>query len=146
MAIIVREVKAEDYESWLNLWGQYLSFAGCELDASVTLSTWNRALSTDSSLMCRVAEIDGDIIGFAIFILHEGAWVTRPLCYLEDLYVNEKKRGIGAGKSLIEAIRDEAKEKSWAKVYWVTRESNPARALYDRLAVLEDFVRYSIKV
>lgn len=96
--------------------------------------------------MCRVAEMDGDIIGFAIFVLHEGAWVTRPLCYLEDLYVDEKKRGVGAGKSLIKAIRDEATEKSWAKVYWITRESNPARAFYDRLAVLEDFVRYTIKV
>lgn len=55
-------------------------------------------------------------------------------------------RGFGAGKSLIEAIRKEAEKKSWAKVYWVKRESNPARALYDRLAVLEDFVRYSIKL
>jgi GNAT superfamily N-acetyltransferase len=62
------------------------------------------------------------------------------------LYVEEKKRGVGAGKSLIEVIRDEATERSWAKVYWITRESNPARALYDRLAVLEDFVRYTINV
>lgn len=146
MAIKVREVKNEDHGAWLSLWGQYLAFAGCELDASVTSSTWNRALSADSSLMCRVAEMDGDIIGFAIFILYEGSWGTRPLCYLEDLYVDEKKRGVGAGKSLIEAIPDEAKAKSWAKVYWITRESNPARALYDRLAVLEDFVRYSIQI
>ena len=92
MTIKVREVKAEDYESWITLWRQYLAFAGCDLDVSVTLSTWNRALSADSSLMCRVAEMDGDIIGFAIFVLHEGAWVTRPLCYLEDLYVDEKKK------------------------------------------------------
>lgn len=90
--------------------------------------------------------MDGKIIGFAIIVLHEGALVTQPLCYLEDLYVDEKMRGFGAGKSLIEAIRKEAEKKSWAKVYWVKRESNPARALYDRLAVLEDFVRYSIKL
>ncbi|WP_336769010.1 GNAT family N-acetyltransferase [Pantoea endophytica] len=62
------------------------------------------------------------------------------------MYVDEKKRGVGAGKSLIKAIRDEATQKSWAKVYWITRGSYPARALYDRLAVLEDFVRYTIKV
>lgn len=61
--------------------------------------------------------MDGKIIGFAIIVLHEGAWVTQPLCYLEDLYVDEKMRGFGAGKSLIEAIRKEAEKKSWAKVY-----------------------------
>lgn len=146
MGIKVREVKAKDYQAWITLWRQYLTFAGSELDESITLSTWNRALSSDSPLMCRVAEMDGSIIGFALFVLHEGTWGTLPLCYLEDLYVDEKSRGIGAGRSLIEAIRDEAKDKSWAKVYWVTRESNPARGLYDQLAVLEDFVRYSIKV
>jgi len=146
MAINVREVKTQDYEAWTILWQNYLTFAGGDLDGSITLSTWNRALSSDSPLMCRVAEKEGSIIGFAIFILHEGSWATRPLCYLEDLYVDEKSRGIGAGRSLIEAILDEAKDKAWAKVYWVTRASNPARALYDQLAVLEDFVRYSIKV
>lgn len=39
MIIKVHEIKAEDYESWLTLWRQYLVFAGCELDESVTLST-----------------------------------------------------------------------------------------------------------
>ncbi|MEN4546272.1 GNAT family N-acetyltransferase [Pantoea agglomerans] len=146
MAIEVREVNAEDYEGWMLLWKQYLAYAGCELDITITQSTWNRALSAESPLMCRVAEMNGKIVGFAIIVLHEGAWITQPLCYLEDLYVDENKRGFGAGKSLIEAIRKEAEKKSWAKVYWVTRESNPARALYDRLAVLEDFVRYSIKL
>lgn len=146
MGIKVREIKAEDHEAWIDLWRKYLTFAGCDLDGAITLSTWNRALSSDSPLMCRVAEKDGSIIGFAMFVLHEGTWVTRPICYLEDLFVDEKSRGIGAGRSLIEAIRDEAKGKSWAKVYWGTRESNPARALYDQLAVLEDVVRYSIKL
>lgn len=136
----------EDYEAWMPLWQQYLAFSGCELDLAITLSIWNRALSAESFLMCRVAETEGTIIGFAIFVLHEGAWVTQPLCYLEDLYVDEKTRGHVAGKSLIDAIREEAEKKSWVKGYWITRESNPARALYDRLAVLEDFVRYSINL
>ena len=146
MIVRIREVQAGDYDAWMTLWQQYLAFAGSELDQSVTLSTWERALSPDSSLMCRVAETDKQIIGFAIFVLHEGAWYTQPLCYLEDLFVDETMRGLGAGKALIEAIRDEAKEKSWAKVYWITRESNPARKLYDRLAELGDFVRYSISL
>ncbi|MBD8234028.1 GNAT family N-acetyltransferase, partial [Pantoea agglomerans] len=71
---------------------------------------------------------------------------TQPLCYLEDLFIEEDMRGLGAGKMLIEAICEEGREKGWSKVYWVTREGNTARALYDKLALLDDFVRYSVKI
>lgn len=55
-------------------------------------------------------------------------------------------RGMGAGKALIEAICDEGRKKSWSKIYWVTRAGNPARVLYDKLAAVDDFVRYSVKI
>lgn len=140
----VREAKAEDYEAWLKLWKGYLQFYETELNESVTLATWRRVLSADSGLLCRLAESEQKVVGFAICVVHEGTWVTQPLCYLEDLFVNEEMRGKGAGKALIEAIVDEARDKAWAKVYWMTREGNPARALYDKLAAVDDFVRYSI--
>jgi len=72
--------------------------------------------------------------------------VTQPLCYLEDLFVDDAARGKGAGRALIEAIINEARVKGWSKVYWVTREGNPARALYDKLAVVDDYVRYRITI
>lgn len=55
-------------------------------------------------------------------------------------------RGNGTGSALIKAIHDEAQRNDWSKIYWVTKPNNPARALYDRIAVLDDFVRYSIKM
>ncbi|AUX74000.1 GNAT family N-acetyltransferase [Erwinia pyrifoliae] len=146
MLVKVRKAEAEDYEAWLKLWKGYLNFYESDLDESVTLSTWHRALSSESCLVCRIAEIDYKIVGFALCVLHEGTWVTQPICYLEDLFVTDDMRGMGVGTALIEAIYDESREKSWSKVYWVTRTDNPARKLYDKLAVLDDFVRYSIKI
>lgn len=142
----VREAKAEDYEAWLRLWNGYLSFYGSGLDEAVTLATWRRVLSADSTLFCRLAETEQGVMGFAICVLHEGTWVTQPLCYLEDLFVDDAARGKGAGRALIEAIINEARVKGWSKVYWVTREGNPARALYDKLAVVDDYVRYRITI
>ena len=142
----VREAKTEDYAAWLKLWHGYLAFYGTDLDEAVTRATWNRALSADSGMICRIAESEQQVVGFALCVLHEGTWVTQPLCYLEDLYVDEQKRGLGAGRALIEAIIQEAQEKAWSKVYWVTREGNPARALYDKLATVDDYVRYRITI
>lgn len=146
MLIKIRAAEAKDYDAWLKLWKGYLKFYGSSLDKAITLSTWHKVLSLDSGVLCRLAETEQKVVGFAMCVLHEGTWVIEPVCYLEDLFVDEELRGNGAGKALIEAIRDEAREKSWSKVYWVTRESNPARALYDRLAELDDFVRYTIKI
>ncbi|MCU6670765.1 GNAT family N-acetyltransferase [Enterobacteriaceae bacterium H4N4] len=142
----VREARAEDYDAWLALWKGYLSFYGTDLEAAVTVATWRRVLSADSGLFCRLAESEQGVVGFAICVLHEGTWVTTPLCYLEDLFVADAARGKGAGRALIEAIIEEAREKSWSKVYWVTREGNPARALYDQLAVVDDYVRYRVTI
>lgn len=142
----VREAKTEDYAAWLRLWHGYLAFYGTDLDEAVTRATWNRALSADSGMICRIAESEQQVVGFALCVLHAGTWVTQPLCYLEDLYVDEQKRGLGAGRALIEGIIQEAREKGWSKVYWVTRQGNPARALYDTLATVDDYVRYRITI
>lgn len=142
----VRDAQAEDFDAWLRLWNGYLDFYGTRLDEAVTLATWRRVLAADSGLFCRLAETEQGVVGFAICVLHEGTWVTQPLCYLEDLFVDDAARGKGAGRALIEAVISEAREKGWSKVYWVTREGNPARALYDKLATVDDYVRYRITV
>ncbi|WP_297122874.1 GNAT family N-acetyltransferase [uncultured Enterobacter sp.] len=144
MTVTIRALRAEDYSRWRPLWDGYTHFYGCSLDESVTACTWERALNPRSSLFCRVAEIDGKVIGFALCVLHEGTWSTTPICYLEDLFVDEAARGAGAGQALIDALIAEGKAEGWSKLYWVTREKNPARKLYDRFGEADDYVRYRI--
>lgn len=91
-------------------------------------------------------EKDGNVIGFAMCVLHEGTWSTAPVCYLEDLYVDAAERGAGAGKALIDALIDEGKREGWSKLYWVTRMHNPARKLYDHYGEADDYVRYRISL
>ncbi|QPK02571.1 GNAT family N-acetyltransferase [Enterobacter mori] len=147
MAITVRALRAEDYSQWRPLWDGYTHFYDCELDESITASTWERALATThSSLFCRVAEMDGKVVGFAMCILHEGTWSTAPVCYLEDLFVDAAVRGAGAGLALIDALMAEGKREGWAILYWMTRQNNPARKLYDKFAEADDYVRYRISL
>lgn len=146
MTVKIRSAEAGDFASWLTLWKGYLAFYESELDDEVTLLTWQRILSPDSGLLCRLAETERQVVGFAICVIHPGTWSSQPICYLEDLFVANEVRGNGTGSALIKAIHDEAQRNDWSKIYWVTKPNNPARALYDRIAVLDDFVRYSIKI
>jgi GNAT superfamily N-acetyltransferase len=49
-----------------------------------------------------------------------------------------------AGKALIDALIEEGKREGWSKLYWVTRENNPARKLYDKYGEADDYVRYRL--
>jgi GNAT superfamily N-acetyltransferase len=143
MEIVVRRAAAEDYTRWRELWDAYIAFAQSQLDESVTQHTWQRIVD-GSSLRCLVAEADGAVCGFALAVLHEGSWVTHPVCYLEDLFVDQLMRGVGAGRALLEGLRAEGEKEGWAKIYWLTRAGNPARKLYDQLATVGDYVRYTM--
>ena len=101
MSVVVREAKPEDFVAWRHLWQGYLDFAQSQLDEAITLATWDRIHAVKPSLICRLAEINGRIAGFALCVLHEGTWVTEPICYLEDLYVDASVRGKGAGRARI---------------------------------------------
>lgn len=79
MTLTVRPLRAEDYPQWRPLWDGYTHFYDCYLDEPVTAATWERALSGSSSLFCRVVEKDGNVIGFAMCVLHEGTMSTAPV-------------------------------------------------------------------
>ncbi len=92
----------------------------------------------------RVAVVDDTVVGFAICILHEGTWVTTPICYLEDLFVDPAFRGQGIARTIIKSLQTEGADKGWSRLYWHTRRDNPARHLYDEFTPADDYVRYRI--
>jgi GNAT superfamily N-acetyltransferase len=55
---------------------------------------------------------DDTVVGFAICILHEGTWVTTPICYLEDLFVDPAFRGQGIARTMIKSLQTEGQTKA----------------------------------
>ena len=87
--------------------------------------------------------MDGHVIGFALCLLHEATWVKEPVCYLEDLFLDEAARGKGIGKALLDDLVEKAKANGWARLYWHTDEGNEtARRLYDKYTEADGHVRY----
>lgn len=144
--VVVRAALPSDETSWRQLWKAYCAFQGTLLPADITDRTWQRILDPDSSIMCLLAEVEGQVYGFAICIVHEATWETQPVCYLEDLFVTPAARGRGLGAALIEWLRNSMRAEGWSRLYWVTRGDNAAaRRLYDRYAQVDDVVRYMIR-
>ena len=81
-----------------------------------------------------VAEVDGEMAGFAIcFGMISTFWV-KPLMFLEDLFVLERFRGRGVGRALFAAVAALAVERNCARLDWAVLEWNqPAIDFYERL-------------
>lgn len=145
-ALTIRSALPSDEAAWRRLWGGYCDFYDAKVTDEVTRRTWKRILDPDSAVMCIVAEVDGQVNGFANCVVHENTWESQPICYLEDLYVAPAARGHGVGRALIEWLRNAMRAEGWARLYWHTHRDNArARKLYDRFAEADDFVRYVIR-
>lgn len=144
MVIEIREPDRQDKAQWLSLWQGHTRFYGSPQPTEVTEYTWQRMLDAASPMLGRFAVVDGNVVGFAICILHEGTWVKTPICYLEDLFVAPQMRGQGIARTLIQALQTEGKEKGWSRLYWHTRTDNPAQRLYDEFTPADDYVRYRV--
>jgi GNAT superfamily N-acetyltransferase len=143
--LVVRDPGPADEADWRRLWAAYCAFYKTDVAEAVTAATWGRMLAPASPLFGRVAEWDSLVVGFAVSVLHEGSWTTKPCCYLEDLFVAREYRGKGIARALIEDQLRLCRERGWSRLYWHTRESNrEARRLYDRFATADDFVRYRL--
>lgn len=142
----IRSALPSDEAAWRKLWRGYCDFYGADLSDEVTSRTWKRILDPDSAVMCIVAEVDGQVYGFANCVVHENTWETQAVCYMEDLFVAPGARGHGIGRALIDWLRNAMRAEGWARLYWHTRRDNArARRLYDNVAEADDFVRYVIR-
>lgn len=145
MTVTIRDARPEDETRWRALWKDYLDFYDVTVDESISDSTWRRVFDPASAIFMRVAEIDGNVVGFTLSLTHEGTWIHGKDCYLEDLFVDGTIRGKGVGRALLDDLVALCKTNGWSRLYWHTSESNArARSLYDSYVENDGHIRYRI--
>lgn len=141
--IEIRRVHRNEREAWEPLWQGYLAFYKTSVTEQVTQTTWDRFHDPDEPMFVLGAYLDGKLVGIVHYLFHRSTWTIGNYCYLQDLFTSEDARGKGAGRALIEAVYERAKEAGASRVYWNTQEDNAtARVLYDKLADCPGFIQY----
>jgi GNAT superfamily N-acetyltransferase len=81
-----------------------------------------------------VAEVDGEIVGFALFFPTFSTFLARPGLWLEDLYVRPAHRARGIGTRLLRAVAALAVERGCGRFEWAVLDWNaPAIGFYERM-------------
>ena len=84
-----------------------------------------------------VAEVDGRVVGFALYFLNFSTWEGTHGIYLEDLYVEPGHRGTGLGRALLVALAALARERGYARVeWWVLDWNQPSIDFYTKLGAV----------
>ncbi|MDO8290361.1 MAG: GNAT family N-acetyltransferase [Parvibaculum sp.] len=141
---VIRLITAADRAVWDVLWAGYLEFYKANVPPEISDATFRRILS--GHFIGLIAEDkEGKALGLAHAHLHAGTWGTKPVCYLEDLYVSEEARGLGIGRALIVELTTRGRREGWQRLYWQTARDNlQAQKLYDKLAQRTDWLRYDL--
>jgi ribosomal protein S18 acetylase RimI-like enzyme len=86
-----------------------------------------------------VAELDGRVVGYALFqATFESGWAQRGL-YLSDLWVEPGVRRHGIGRGLVAAVVAEARRRDASFLWWAVRPWNEAaRGFYRSLGAVEE--------
>ena len=132
-----------DRADWERLFRGYIAFYERGEPQAMYDTAW-AAFMADERLHALGARLDGTLVGITHFFRHPST-LGPDICYLQGLFTAETARGHGAGRALIAAVGDWARERGCGRLYWLTQEGNAkARALYDKVAVNRGFIRYDV--
>ncbi len=86
---------------------------------------------------CHVAEVDGKIVGIALWFLNYSTWLGKAGIYLEDLFVQPEYRGHGIGKGFMQTLAALCVERGYERFqWWVLDWNKPSIDFYRSLGAV----------
>jgi len=82
-------------------------------------------------VFAHVIDLDGEVIGMAIWFLNFSTWQGKHGIYLEDLYVKPEYRGRGYGLAMLKFLAALCVERGYGRFqWWVLDWNTPAIEFY----------------
>ena len=121
----LRPAAPNDVEAIVGLIRELAVFEKLEHLVEVTPATLHPHLFGERPVAeCRVGEVDGEVVAFALFFTNFSTFLGKPGLYLEDLYVRPAHRGTGLGKALLEHLGQLAAERGCGRFEWSVLDWN----------------------
>jgi GNAT superfamily N-acetyltransferase len=71
-----------------------------------------------------VAELQGEVVAFALYFTNFSTFLAQPGLYLEDLYVQPAHRGKGIGESMLTRLAKLAVDRGYGRFEWCVLDWN----------------------
>ncbi|MCE6999291.1 GNAT family N-acetyltransferase [Saccharothrix sp. S26] len=134
----VRRIREEDVPAVVGLVEELAEYERARHECHLTAEQLHDALFRPSpALFGHVAEVDGRVVGMALWFLNFSTWRGTHGIYLEDLYVRPDQRKSGLGRALLRALAEECVARGYARLeWWVLDWNAPAIGFYKSLGAI----------
>jgi GNAT superfamily N-acetyltransferase len=135
---VIRWARPGDVPAMVGLIGDLATYERARHEVEITEPDLHTALFGPApAVFAHVAEMDGEVVGMALWFVTFSTWVGRHGIYLEDLYVRPEHRGGGHGRALLAALAAIAVERGYGRVEWAVLDWNePALGFYRALGAV----------
>lgn len=129
---MIRPAKIADLPEILQLIKDLAIYEKSEQEVLATVEELERTLFGEvPKVFAHVVEVDGKVVGIAIWFLNYSTWLGKHGIYLEDLYVQPEFRGQGFGLALLKELARICVERGYPRFqWWVLDWNSPAIEFY----------------
>lgn len=134
----IRRAMESDVDAMVKLIYELAEYERASKECHITSEQLHTALfGASPALFAHVAELDGDVVGCALWFKNFSTWDGEHGLYLEDLYVRPSARGFGLGKALLAALAEECVRQGYTRLqWWVLDWNEPAIGFYESLGAV----------
>ena len=130
----VRPMRPDDVPAVVGLVRELAEYEKAAHEVRLTEQQLHDRLFGDApALFGHVAEVDGQVVGMALWFLNFSTWRGTHGIYLEDLYVQPGRRGTGLGKDLLRTLAALCVERGYSRLeWWVLDWNTPSIEFYKK--------------
>jgi GNAT superfamily N-acetyltransferase len=138
MAANIRSATLDDLASILELIRELAAYEKLSAMCVATEELLAEHLfGAESSAKSIVADVEGQVVGYAIWFKTFSTFLGRPGMWLEDIYVRPAFRKRGLGKSMVVHLAAEAHRRGFGRFEWSVLDWNaPAIEFYKSLGAV----------
>ena len=148
MTPVIREVEERDVEAVVALVHELADYERAAEHCTLTAAQLRTALFGPApALFGHVAEVDGHVVGCALWFVNFSTWRGVHGIYLEDLYVQPAHRGAGLGRALLARLAAVCAERGLARLEWAVLDWNtPSIGFYSSIgaAPMDDWTVFRL--
>lgn len=135
MGVTIRQAAKSDVGHVLKFIRDLAEYENLSHEVEATEAEITRDLfAATPRVFCQIAEWEGEAVGFALWYYTYSTFRGRHGIWLEDLYVDEKCRGKGAGKALMIDLAQRCVREGLARFeWWVLNWNQPSIEFYKSL-------------
>lgn len=128
----LRPVQEDDMPALFKLIRELATYEKITNELKATEALLHHAIFNRKVVEVLLAELEGDIIGYAMYFYNFSSFIGLPGLYLEDIYIRPQYRGWGFGKITLAYLAKLSIEKEcWGMEWSVLDWNKPSIAFYE---------------